>query len=529
MKKNYKNLPSFTGKNLELKYKPTIGMEIHAELKTNTKMFCSCKNDPDEKEPNKNICPVCLAHPGTLPTINEEAVNKVLKTGLALNCKISEYSQFDRKNYFYPDLPKGYQISQYKHPLCGPGYLSVDGEKINITRIHLEEDTGRLIHPKGKDYSLIDFNRAGVPLMELVTEPDFTSGPQTRKFCEEFQIILKYLKVSDANMEKGQMRCEVNISLKAINQKGHKDQKDEKILGTKVEIKNLNSFKAVERSINYEIKRQTQLLDEKKKIIQETRGWNENKQITFSQRIKEEAHDYRYFPEPDLPPIKIGKEIPSDIDRLRDNKIYLLDIKKTMPELPQDKRKRLEEEYALPKDQIEILVKNKDLGEYFEKVASEIREWIHSENIILDSTQLKKLYRLGANYIITELQKLTKKSDKEETIEKITAENFAELIKMIYVSEISSSAAQKILKIMYKTGGDPSDIAKKEELLQLSDSSDIEGVIETIVKQNTKVVEDYKKGKENALQFLIGQVMKETKGQANPQIVQEILYKKLKV
>jgi aspartyl-tRNA(Asn)/glutamyl-tRNA(Gln) amidotransferase subunit B len=520
-----------------MEYKATIGMEIHAELKTNTKMFCNCKNDPDEKKPNKNICPVCLAHPGTLPTVNEEAVKKVLKTGLALNCEIPEYSQFDRKNYFYPDLPKGYQISQYKHPLCGPGYLDIDGKRINITRIHLEEDTGKLIHPKGKDYSLIDFNRAGVPLMELVTEPDFTSGLQTKKFCEELQVILRYLSVSNANMEKGQMRCEVNISLKAIkpetiNHKGRKNQrgyKVEKALGTKVEIKNLNSFRAVGRAIDYEIKRQTQLLDEKGGIIQETRGWDENKQITFSQRIKEEAHDYRYFPEPDLPPIKVGKEIPSDMDRLRDNKIYLSDIKKTMPELPQNKRKRLGKEYALPKNQIEILVKNKDLGEYFEKVASELKEWMGSEGINLNSSQLKELYRLGANYIITELQKLTKKSEKEEKIEKITAENFAELIKMVYNSEINSSAAQKILKIMYKTGSDPSDIAESEELMQISDSSALEDVVKKVIRDNSKVASDYRAGQANAVQFLIGQVMKETKGQANPQMVQKILFEKLKV
>jgi len=527
-----------------MKYKPTIGMEIHAELKTNTKMFCGCKNDPDEKKPNKNVCPVCLAHPGTLPTTNEDAVKKVLKTGLALNCEISEYSQFDRKNYFYPDLPKGYQISQYKYPLCGPGYLNIEGEKIDITRIHLEEDTGRLIHSKGKNYSLVDFNRAGIPLMELVTEPCLTSGRQAKKFCEEFQIILKYLKVSDANMEKGQMRCEVNISLKAISQKagkpeavshkdhkGRKGQKDERALGTKVEIKNLNSFKAVERSIDYEIKRQAQLLDKKKKIVQETRGWDENKQITFSQRIKEEAHDYRYFPEPDLPPIKVGKEIPSDMDRLRDNKIYLLDIKKTMPELPQDKRERLEEEYVLPKGQVKILVNNKDLGEYFEKIASELQEWVKTEEgkEKIEMSEKKKLYKLAANYLITELQKLTKKSENENIIEKITAENFAELIKMIYMKKVNSSAAQKILKIMYKTGGDPSDIAELEKLLQLSNFSELENIIGVAISQNAKVVEDYKKGNENALQFLIGQVMKETKGQANPQIVQEILYKKLKV
>jgi len=265
-------------------------LEIHSELKTESKMFCSCLNDPNEKTPNINICPICTAHPGTLPVINKEAVKKVIKTGLALNCEISKQSKFDRKNYFYPDLPKAYQISQYDMPLCQKGFLKINNTKIRITRIHLEEDTARLIHPSGKDYSLVDFNRAGIPLMELVTEPDIHSAREARKFAEELQLILRYLGVSNADMEKGEMRVEANISL----------SKNEK-LGTKVEIKNLNSFRSVEKGINYEIGRQIEILDKKEKVIQETRGWHDTKQITFSQREKEEAHDYRYFPEPDLP------------------------------------------------------------------------------------------------------------------------------------------------------------------------------------------------------------------------------------
>lgn len=270
-------------------YIPTIGLEIHSELKTESKMFCSCLNDPNEKTPNKNICSICTAHPGTLPVINKEAVRKVIKTGLALNCQIAHQSKFDRKNYFYPDLPKAYQISQYDMPLCQKGFLNINNAKVRITRIHLEEDTARLIHPQGKDYSLVDFNRAGIPLMELVTEPDIHSAREARKFAEELQLILRYLDVSNADMEKGEMRVEANISL----------SRDER-LGTKVEIKNLNSFRSVEKGIDYEIGRQIEILDKKKKIIQETRGWHDAKQITFSQREKEEAHDYRYFPEPDL-------------------------------------------------------------------------------------------------------------------------------------------------------------------------------------------------------------------------------------
>ncbi|MGB2761927.1 MAG: Asp-tRNA(Asn)/Glu-tRNA(Gln) amidotransferase subunit GatB [Minisyncoccales bacterium] len=270
-------------------YQPTIGLEIHAELKTNSKMFCSCVNDPDEKQANTNICPICTAHPGVLPVINKEAVKKVIKTGLALNCQISKYSKFDRKNYFYPDLPKAYQISQYYLPLCQDGALKINN-KIRIKEIHLEEDTARLIHPSDADHSLVDFNRAGIPLMELVTEPDIHSTREARKFAEELRLILRYLDVSDADMEKGGMRVEANISLSKSNK-----------LGTKVEIKNLNSFKAVEKGIEYEIKRQEKVLKTGKKIIQETRGWHDTKQITISQREKEEAHDYRYFPEPDLP------------------------------------------------------------------------------------------------------------------------------------------------------------------------------------------------------------------------------------
>src|SRR3989344_9095201 len=290
-------------------YKPTIGLEIHAELTTNTKMFCSCKNDPDEKRPNFNICPVCTAQPGTLPVANEEAIKKVIKTGLALNCKIAADSKFDRKNYFYPDIPKGYQISQYDQPLCEKGYLEIPNfqlpisnknpklKKIGITRIHLEEDTGSSIHPDGADYSLVNFNRAGVPLMELVTEPDITSGKQASDFAKELQLIFKYLGVSDADMEKGLMRVEVNISVSKT-----------KKLGTKVEIKNLNSFKVVQKAIDFEIVRQTELLEKGGKVTQETRGWNDKKEITFSQREKESAHDYRYFPEPDLPPLYFDKE-----------------------------------------------------------------------------------------------------------------------------------------------------------------------------------------------------------------------------
>jgi len=393
-----------------MEYKPTVGLEIHVELKTNSKMFCSCKNDPDEKRPNYNICPVCTAQPGTLPVINKEAVRKTIKTGLALNCQILEESKFDRKSYFYPDLPKGYQISQYDKPFCKQGYLEIDDKKIRITRVHLEEDTGRLIH--SEDSSLVDFNRAGISLMEMVTEPDLTTAKQAKKFAEELRLILRYLDVSYADMEKGQMRVEVNISL----------SKD-KNMGTKVEIKNLNSFKIVEQAIDYEIKRQAKVLDKREKIIQETRGWDEKRGITVSQREKEEAHDYRYLPEPDLPALHLDKK-------------FIQDIQGKIPELPGAKRIRLAYEYNLDEKAIEIFTFNKDLGEYFEKVMSELSNW-------LKKADYQKLVNLAVNYITTDFWSLFGKASISELENKVTPENFAELITLIYKGEISSKIAKQ--------------------------------------------------------------------------------------
>ncbi|MFH1643267.1 MAG: Asp-tRNA(Asn)/Glu-tRNA(Gln) amidotransferase subunit GatB [Patescibacteria group bacterium] len=472
-------------------YKTTIGLEIHTELKTNSKMFCGCKNDADEKEPNKNVCPICLGHPGTMPAINKKAVEKVVKTGLALNCTIPLFTKFDRKNYFYPDLPKGYQISQYDKPLCEKGYLDINGKKIGITRVHLEEDTGKLIHPEGEKYSLVDFNRAGVPLMELVTEPDIESGDEARKFAEELRLILRYLDISEANMEKGQMRIEVNISL----------SKNEN-LGTKVEIKNLNSFRSVERSIEYEIKRQRELLESGRKIIQETRGWNDSKGETFSQREKESAHDYRYFPEPDLPPIRWKQ---AEID----------EIKSTFSELPNARRKRLKEEYKILSDEtIEAFVLNKEFGDYFEKTISEL-----SPN--LDHKKLLELIKLTSNYLITDLAALLK--EEEYDLKSVTPENFAEFIALIHNQTISSKVAKIILPEMLKTGSDPSHIIEERGLTQVADESDIKPIIEDLIKINQKAVSDYKKGEKNAIEFLVGQVLSKTKGKANPDVTRKII------
>ena len=498
-----------------MKYQPTIGLEIHVELKTKTKMFCASLNDPNKKRPNVNICPVCMGHPGTLPVINQEAVRKVLMCGKALNGKLADYSQFDRKNYFYPDLPKGYQISQYKFPLVEGGELN----GVKITRIHLEEDTGRLIHAKDETSSLVDFNRAGVPLMELVTEPDIDSGEQARKFAEELQLILRYLDISDADMEKGQMRVEVNISIAEKNSDETKQNLSRFTLprsgvgsdatqnfvlprlGTKVEIKNLNSFRSVERAVEYEIKRQTAVLEAGEKVIHETRGWDEDKQKTFSQREKEMAHDYRYFPEPDLPPLKISE----------------LDFDLSLPELPEEKRKRFKEKYGLKDEAVEIFVRDISLGKFFEAVCKHLAVKPPSGG----------LTATAANYITSDLSGLMINGGTSVDNLKINPEMFAKLIAMADKGEISSRATKDVLKIMFEEGGDPEKIVKEKGLAQTSDDSFIKNIVEDVVKNNSAVAEDYKNGKENALQFLVGQGMKLSKGKANPEVLQKLLKEKL--
>ncbi|MFH1175126.1 MAG: Asp-tRNA(Asn)/Glu-tRNA(Gln) amidotransferase subunit GatB [bacterium] len=482
-----------------MSYIPTIGLEIHAELKTNTKMFCGCKNGLGlENDPNVNVCPVCMGHPGTLPVANRQAIENIIKAGLALNCEIPKFAKFYRKNYFYPDLPKGYQITSQNSPFALGGFIEIGDKKIRIHHIHLEEDAGKLQHSGNS--SLVDFNRAGVPLMELVSQPDIKSGEEARLFCQKLQLILRYLDVADADMERGQMRCEVNISV----------SKDDKF-GTKVEIKNLNSFKTVEKAVNYEIKRQSEILDEGGKVIQETRGWNDFKSETFSQRIKEEAHDYRYFEDPDLPAIDIEK---IDLERL----------KSEIVELPEQRRERYRKEYSLGEENISLLVFDKELGDYFEKVISELGGWAKSVGKELS----EKAIKLAANYIVSELQKLLVAGGVKISDCKINSENFAELIKMIVNQEISSSAAQAILKEMFIAGGDPSQIVEERGLEQVSGAEEIETIVGEVIKNNPNSVEDYKAGKEKALQFLIGQVMKQSKGKANPEVAREVLVKKLK-
>jgi aspartyl-tRNA(Asn)/glutamyl-tRNA(Gln) amidotransferase subunit B len=444
-------------------------------------MFCGCINNPDEKTPNVNICPVCLAHPGTLPVINKKAVENVIKVGLAIGANIADFTEFDRKNYFYPDIPKAYQISQYKFPIVSGGKL----EGVDITRIHLEEDTATSKHDKG-DYSLVDFNRASVPLMELVTEPVIHSPQQAGDFARELQLLLRYLGVSEANMEKGQMRVELNISI----------SEDPNKLGTKCEIKNINSFRAVERAGEYEIKRMSKLLDEGRgsEIVQETRGWDENKQSTFSQRSKENANDYRYFPDPDLPKLFLSKIF--DIEKMRSE----------LPELPEARRNRYRNDYGIKDEDIESYIVDEELGSWFEKVAQSLKD--------------KNKVKIASNYITSDYLGLKKLNPE---IKLPSVENFAELMEMVDGGKISSRGAKDILAMIVISDESPEKIAKEKGLIQNHDEGALKEIVQKVIDANPVVVATYKGGKENALMSLVGQIMKETKGSANPSLVQKIL------
>ena len=466
-------------------YFTTIGLEIHAELNTKSKMFCGCKNDPDEEKPNTNICPICMAHPGSLPVINKDAVLSVIKVGLALNGQISEdFTEFDRKNYFYPDIPKAYQISQYKYPIVGGGNL----KGIDITRVHLEEDTATSKHDRG-DYSLVDFNRAGVPLMELVTEPVIHSAEEAGNFARELQLLLRYLNVSEANMEKGQMRVELNISV----------SDDPRKFGTKVEVKNINSFKAVERAAKFETERMIELLEAGKgsEIVQETRGWDETKQITFSQRSKENAQDYRYFPDPDLP-----KLVLKDV-------FDIADLRKNLPELPEARRIRYSEQFGIKAEDVENYINDFTLAGFF-------------EDVVTDLGGNKEKIKLASNYISSDLIGLMKK---DSTVEFPHSYHFAELIEMLSENIISSRGAKDLLVLICKNDESPRKLAEENNLIQKNNGEELESIIRNVIENNTKVVEEYKAGKEASLQFLIGQVMKESKGSANPGVAKDLLVK----
>jgi aspartyl-tRNA(Asn)/glutamyl-tRNA(Gln) amidotransferase subunit B len=467
-------------------YRPTIGLEVHAELATRTKMFCDSANDPDETRPNANTCPICLAHPGTLPVINEEAVRHVLRVGSAIGGTLADYTEFDRKSYFYPDIPKGYQISQYERPLVAGGEL----RGVAITRVHLEEDTARSTHENGA--SLVDFNRAGVPLMELVTEPVIHDAKTAGDFARELQLLLRTLGASEANLEKGEMRIEANISVSTDDS-----------FGTKVEVKNLNSFRAVESAIGYEVKRQTKLIEEGGKVIQETRGWDEDKQQTFSQRLKEGSADYRYFPEPDLPKLVLSELPEFSADAIRAG----------LPELPWHKRARYTK-LGLKSDDIAFFLETKGRSAFFDAVAAILR---------FDAS----LVLLAANYTTTDLAGLFAQKGIEE-FERFAPEHFAALMHMIHTNQLSSRGAKEVLAVMAEKGGHPEEIAKDKGLMQVSDPEALREGVRAVIAANQKAADEYRAGKEASLQFLLGASMRAAKGAGNPSVLRELLIQELK-
>ncbi len=485
-------------------YIPVIGLEIHAELKTKTKMFCSCINDPLERKPNINICPICMAHPGTLPTLNKQAIQNVLKVGLAVNALIADFTEWDRKNYFYPDIPKGYQISQYAYPLVQKGKVKVkDGKgndvEVTLTRIHLEEDTARSSHDKG-DYSLVDYNRAGLPLMELVTDAVIYDSVMAGNFGRELQLLLRTLDVSDANMELGQLRVEVNISI-------HKPGEP---WGTKVEIKNLNSFRVAEKSIEYEIKRQKELIESGGKVVQETRGYDDATGKTFSQRIKENANDYRYFPDPDLPKLLLSK-IPE---------FNLENLKAALPILPNKKREKYTA-LGLKPDDVEMFVSDSFYGHYFEKILELIKD--------------EKLQKLSVNYITSDIAGLVKKetSIRGDLNDYINIDQFVDIINLIDAGELSSRGAKDMITLLWNAdeglkNKKVKDVAEEKGLIIKADPKFLENIIKQVIENNPTQVDDYKAGKEALLMYLVGQVMKKGKGAINPASAQEALKDALK-
>lgn len=458
-------------------YRPTIGLEVHAELATKTKMFCDSANDPEETEPNVNVCPVCMAHPGTLPTINKRAVEHVLRVGTAIGSRVADYTEFDRKSYFYPDIPKGYQISQYEYPLVAGGQLN----GIDITRVHLEEDTARSSHAGGS--SLVDFNRAGVPLMELVTEPVIHDAKTAGDFARELQLLLRTLGASHANLEKGEMRIEANISVSSTD-----------AFGTKVEVKNLNSFRAVERAIAFEVNRQIEELENGGTVIQETRGWDEDRGVTFSQRAKEGSADYRYFPEPDLP-----KLILSDLSEWSAESLAA-----SLPELPWERRARYER-LGLKSDDAAGLVGTLERSIYFDKLTA------HLEN---DA----ELVQIAANYLLNDVGES----------EPPAVPAFAELVRMIKSGALSSRGAKDVLAVLLSEGGESARaVATRKGLIQQNDPEALRGIVKSVLVEHAAVADEYRAGKMSVLQFLVGQGMKASKGAGNPALIRQLIEEEL--
>lgn len=470
-----------------MKYETVIGLEVHAELATETKIFCSCST-AFGAPPNTNTCPICLGHPGVLPVLNRRAVEYAMKAALALNCEITEHTKFDRKHYFYPDLPKAYQISQYDRPIGRNGWveIEVNGEKkrIGINRLHLEEDAGKSNHVEGGFATLLDFNRVGVPLIEIVTEPDIRSPEEARLFLEKLRTILLYTEVSDVKMEEGSLRCDANISLRPVGQT---------TFGTKTELKNMNTFSGVQRALEYEQQRQAKVLDAGEKVVQETRRWDENRKETIPMRSKEEAEDYRYYPDPNLVYLHISKE-------------WIEEVRRSLPEMPDARKERYVREYGLPEYDAGVLTASKKLADYFEEA-------------VATGADVKSV----SNWVMVELLGYMNKHNLEIEQVKMSPQHLGTMIQLIEKGTISGKIAKTVFAEMLETGKDPETVIKEKGLVQISDEGALREIVLKVIEANPKSVEDYRNGKERAIGFLVGQVMKETKGKANPQLVNKLL------
>lgn len=479
---------------VKTEYEVVIGLEVHAQLKTKTKIFCTCPNDFGA-EPNTNVCPVCLGMPGVLPVLNKQVVSFAIKAGLALSCEIANHCKFDRKQYFYPDLPKNYQISQYDQPICKGGFLEVNGKKIGIERIHMEEDAGKLVHSgsdrlHGSDYSLVDYNRTGTPLIEIVSKPDIRSAEEARDYAQTLRNVLRYIDACDGNLEEGSMRCDVNISLRP---------KGTDTFGTRTEIKNVNSFRSVVRATEAEIERQTEVLNSGGKVVQETRLFEENSGKTISMRSKEEAHDYRYFPEPDLVPLEISSD-------------WINEIKEIIPELPHEKKVRYPEEYGLSNDDTTVLIEDRNMAEFYEAV-------------VRMGANAKKT----ANWLIGPVTAYLKENKTDIISCCMTPKQLASLVKLIENGTINNNIAKtEIINEVLSKGTDPEKIIEEKGLAQTSDEGEIKSIVEEVIKENPKQFEELKSGKDKLRGFFVGQSMKKSKGQASPQIINKILDEILK-
>ena len=484
-------------------YEPVIGLEVHAQLRTGSKMYCACPADYQDAEPNTRVCPVCLGLPGSLPVINREAIRSIIMIGLALHCSIAPHSKFDRKNYPYPDLMKGYQISQYDLPLCTDGYLdvNVEGERrrVGIERVHMEEDVAKLSHltdsATGEGYSLVDVNRSGVPLVEMVSRPDIRSAEEARQYLMSYQSILRYLGVSTANMDEGSFRCDANVSIRP---------KGSDVFGTKVEVKNMNSFRSVFRAIEHEVERQAKVLDSGGRVVQETRGWLEDRGVTTSLRSKEEANDYRYFPEPDLPPLNVDSA-------------WVAEIAELLPELPEERRQRFIDEYGLPVYDATLLTTTPGLADYYEATVRYARAKGGS-----DATT-----KAAANWTLTELGRLANETHTDIHESSVTPERLAELLGMLESGALGTPQGKRAIEEMFHTGKSAQAVVADLGLVQISDSNALADAVAQAIDGNPQAVADYLAGKETAAKFLVGQVMKATRGNANPSVVAGLIVEQL--